>query len=432
MAVLKFRARALQPEIRFCMQVAVIGGGVTGVSTAYFLASAGHEVVVLERFSNVAQESSFGNAGLVAPGCVAPWAVPGSPRHILSRLLRSDGPLLLHARLNPALWSWLKKWKAECELERYRINRERLLRLGRYSQVMLAEIRQHHDLSYERTAGVLQMLRSPRDLELAAPGLEMLAAEGVEHHVVDEAGAHAIEPGLSYLTPFTNALYFPQDEAGNCALYTRQLKQIAQAAGVQFHFNSPVDGLEPAADGVAITIGDQRFNADAAVVAAGGASIKLLGKAAARLPVQSVKSYCATAPIKNYDQAPNASVVDDTSKTTVARMGNRIRVAGLAEFGSRGETVHDKALRLLVKAGEEWFPGAANFHNATLWSGTRPILPDGVPLLGRTSMQNVFINLVGGAGDWTCATGAGRVVADLVSGQTPDIDLDGLSMARYG
>lgn len=414
------------------MQVAVIGGGVTGVSTAYFLARAGHEVVVLERFSNVAQESSFGNAGLVAPACMAPWATPGQARHLLTRLLRADGPMLLRARLNPALWAWLKKWKTECELERYNVNRERLMRLGMYSQAVLAELRQQHDLAYERTTGVLQMMRTERDLALAAPGLEFLVAAGIEHAVVDEGGAHAIEPGLSYLTPFCSALYFPDDEAGNCALFTRQLKHIAQGVGVQFHFNSAVDSLEAVAEGVAITIGEQRFTADAAVVAAGSASVSLLGKAATRLPVQSVKSYCATAQIRNYEQAPNGSVVDDASKTTVARMGNRIRVAGLAEFGARGDMTQEKALRLLVKAAEEWFPGAANFHNATFWSGARPILPDGVPLLGRTPLQNVYINLVGGAGDWTCATGAGRAVADLISGQAPDIDLDGLGMSRYG
>lgn len=414
------------------MQVAVVGGGVIGVCTAYFLAAAGHDVVVIERYGNVAQETSFGNAGIVAPGYVAPWAMPGMPRKILTHLFKSASPVLLHKKFDPALWRWMRLWLAECELDRYRVNRERMQRLASYSRHLLQSLREHHALEYEQTAGVLQLFRTQREMQLTQPALELLGETDVEHRIVDADEARKIEPALSALTPLAGALYLPQDESGNCALFTRQLKNLAQAAGVEFHFNSSVNTIRSEGSRVSFRIDDKEFSADALVIAAGVDSLRLLEPLGISVPLYPVKGYSATAIIKDYDQAPLASLIDETYKVGISRMGNRIRIAGTAELGATDMELNEAALRTLVKVGEDWFPGGANYNNATFWSGARPMLPDGPPVLGATPVKNVYVNLGHGSSGWAMAAGSGKLLADLISGQHPEINLDGLTLSRYG
>jgi D-amino-acid dehydrogenase len=260
----------------------------------------------------------------------------------------------------------------------------------------------------------------------------MLGAADVEHRLVDADAAKLIEPGLSDTTKFAAALYLPRDESGNCPLFTRQLKNIAQSVGVEFHFNSRVDSIETEHGRVAFQIDKRRFSADAVVISAGTDSADLLKQIGIRIPVYPVKGYCATAHIKNFERAPNGAVMDESYKVAITRMGSRIRIAGTAELGSTTPVLHERALRTLIKVGEDWFPDAANFHNSTFWCGARPMLPDGAPLLGATPLKNVFINIGDGSSDWTMAAGSGRIVADLVSGRVPEIDTDGLTLARYG
>ncbi len=414
------------------MQVAVIGGGVIGVCTAYFLAAAGHQVVVIERYGNVAQETSFGNAGLVAPGCTAPWAAPGMPKKILSCLFKAEAPVLFKPAMDRALWRWMRMWLTECELERFRINKERMQRVAFYSRDILQKLREHYQLEYEQTKGVLQLFRTQHERQMAQPAIDLLAEHDMAHQVVDADAARLIEPALAVHTPFAAGLYLPQDESGNCPLFTRQLKTIAQSIGVEFHFNSTVSTLVRQDDRISMQIGDRTFRADAVVIAAGIDSVQLLEPLGIRIPLYPVKGYSATAFIKNFDQAPRAALIDESYKVAITRMGSRIRVAGTAELGSRTLDLHEAALRTLVKAGDDWFPDAANYNTATFWCGARPMLPDGAPLLGATPVKNVFINIGHGSAGWTMAAGAGKIVADLVSGQAPDIDMDGLTLSRYG
>jgi D-amino-acid dehydrogenase len=414
------------------MQVAVIGGGVIGVCTAYFLAAAGHEVVVIERYGNVAQETSFGNAGLVAPSYAAPWAAPGMPKKILSYLFKPEAPVLLKARLDPALWRWIRLWLAECEIERFRINKSRMQRVASYSRALLQELREEHELDYEQTSGVLELFRSQRELQLAQPALDFLAEHDVLHRLLEPEEARSVEPALAGHTPLAAALHLPQDEAGNCPLFTRHLKTVAQEMGVEFHFNSTVSRLIPEGNRVTMHIDERLFTADAVVVAAGIDSTRLLEPLGIHLPLYPVKGYSATAFIKNFEHAPLAAVVDETYKVAITRMGSRVRIAGIAELGARGAQLHEAALRTLVKVGDDWFPDAANYNTATFWSGTRPMLPDGPPLLGATPVANVFVNLGHGSTGWAMAAGSGKLVAAVVSGQAPDIDLEGLTLARYG
>ena len=414
------------------MQVAVVGGGVVGVCTAYFLAAAGHQTVVLERYSNVALETSFGNAGLMAPGHAAPWAAPGMPQKLLSYLFKSESPAVLKPGMNPTLWRWMRRWLAECDIERFRVNKMRMQRLAVYSNELMRLLREHHALDYEQTRGLLQLFRSQGELAMAQPLIALLAESGIAHSLLDPDLARAVEPALAYHTPLNSALHIPDDEAGNCPLFTRQLRMIAQDMGVVFHFDSTVDEIVTEGRGVGLRIGQQRFNADAVVVAAGYDSLPLLKKLSVRVPLYPVKAYSASVTIRDFDQAPLASLCDESYKVSVTRLGTRIRVAGTAELGFPAPELREAALRTLVKVGEDWFPEAANYNASTFWSGVWPMLPDGVPLVGPTPVSNVYVNIGHGASGWAMAAGAGKLIADMVSGQQTDIDTEGLTLSRYG
>ncbi len=413
------------------MEVAVIGGGVMGVCTAYFLAEAGHAVSVIERHGNVAEQASFGNAGIVAPAHATPWAVPGAPRKLFASLLKSNSPFVMRRRLDPALWRWLSRWISESELQRFRTNRQRMQRIAQYSRSVLQQVRDYERLDYEQTSGYLQLFRSERDLAQAAPLLDLMVEQGIMHQTLDAAAARAIEPGLSEQTPLAGAWHFNDDATGNCALFTKQLKLAAQAMGVDFQFGCTVKAIEAHGRRVGLHVDDQLMHADAVVIAAGIASTALLAPLGIAVPLNAVKGYAATAPIKDFDHAPLSAVMDEANKVSIARMGNRVRLAGLAEFGARDNDLNDTSLRKLLQVGEDWFPNAANFSGAQYWCGMRPMLPDGPPLLGESGVPNVYLNVGHGATGWTMAAGSGKLVADLVSGREPEIDTEGLTIARF-
>lgn len=413
-------------------QIAVIGGGIVGVCTAYFLAEAGHNVAVIERHENVAQEASFGNAGIVAPGYSTPWAAPDMPRRILAHLLRSESPVILKPTFDRTLWRWARKWLSECEVERYRINRTRMQRIAFYSHEILHQLREYYQLDYEQTQGMLQLFRTERDLKMAAPAIELLSENGVVHQLLDADGVRMVEPALAAGTPLAGGIYLPQDEAGNCPLFAKRLKQIAASIGVQFHFSSTVQAIEPESRGVALQINGDRFFTDAVVVAAGVESAGLLKPLGIHLPLYPVKGYSATATIKNFDCAPTASLLDETYKVAITRLGARVRISGTAELGTANGELQERALRTLIRVGSDWFPDAANYVKANFWSNTRAMFPDGPPLLGATPVRNVYVNIGHGSAGWTMAAGSGKVLADIFSGYTPEIDMDGLTLARYG
>ncbi len=413
------------------MQVAVIGGGVIGVCTAYYLAEAGHEVVVLERHSNVAEQASFGNAGIIASGDVPTWAAPGMSGKILSMLLQTEAPVKFSPTMSRSFWRWVRLWMRECRLERFRVNKERMQRVVGYSRDVLHELRHQHELDYESTQGYLQLFRDRRELQLAEPALALLADSGTPHRLVDGDGAREIEPALSSQTDLAAALYLPQGESGNCPLFTKQLKVLAQKMGVTFHFNAEVKSLRSSGHRVTLDIDQQSFQADAVVLAAGVDSAALLATLGLRVPLYPVKGYSATAQIRDFDEAPRSALMDEAYKVGIVRMGSRIRIAGTAELGAPLHTLRDASLRTLIKVGNDWFPNAANFHSASFWCGARSMLPDGAPLLGPTPINNVFLNIGHGANGWAMAPGSGRILADLISHRTPDIDLDGLTIERY-
>lgn len=415
------------------MHVVVIGAGIIGVTTAYELRARGLAVTVLERNPGVAQEASFGNAGVVSVACAAPWAQPGMPTTILGYLWRTDSPLIFRPTLRPAQWRWLARWLGECRLRRFRVNRARMQRLALYSRDVLHELRGAHSIDYEQAQGWLQLFRTASDIARAQPSIDMLAAAEVRHRLLSAAQCREMEPALAEGTTLAGALHLPDEETGNCAYFARCIKEIAEAEGVRFSFATSVTGLARAGARVTqVKLAQGTLAADAVVVAAGADSARLLRGTGVRVPIYPVKGYSVTASITRHEQAPMLSLMDEAYKVAITRMGHRLRIAGTAEFGNRALTLREAALGTLMKVARDWFPGAAAYRQASTWVGARPMLPDGPPLLGATSIANLYLNVGHGSSGWAMACGAARVVADVVAGRPPQIDLEGLTIERYG
>jgi D-amino-acid dehydrogenase len=414
------------------MEVAVIGGGVVGVCSAYFLAAAGHKVTVFERNGSVAEEASFANAGLLGSAYAAPWLLPGTASRVLTSFLSSRGSLLLARSFDGELWRWLKLWRKESELSRYRRNWMRMQKLAAYSHALLRSLREHHQIDDEKSQGLLQVLRTEKDRQLAQPMLELLAEHGIAHQVLDAEASYGVEPALSRSTRLHSALYFPNDEAANCALMAKQLKAIAQDLGVSFRFKSVVTSLASGKNIVALRVNDETVLTDAVVIATGAGSPSLLAEVGISVPLYPVTGYSITATVKAPEHAPVSAILDEARKVAITRIGNRVRVAGLAGIGPLKPAAKDRALQQLLTVAEDWFPNATNYHTSALWCGQRAMLSDCTPLLGASPMKRVYLNMGHGESGWTMAAGAGKIVADLISGLEPEIDMEGLTTARYG
>jgi len=428
------------------MRVTVIGGGIVGVCTAWSLAEVGCEVTVVERNRGVAQETSYGNAGMMAPAYVTPWAAPGMPGKVLSMLFSRDSAVRFSPNLDPALWRWTLRWLGECRQSRFKINKSRMQRLAYYSRDVMAEWRTRHGLAYERTEGLLQLLRGERDLTMAGNTMAFLKEAGVAHDLLTPEQCRAREPGLSDIA-FAGGLHLHDAEAGNCPLFARQLRTLSEEQGVRFEFGTSVEDVRPVSGGISGGISirtcsgesgeaSRERQTDAVVIAAGISSVPLLRRLGIALPLYPVKGYSASVAIREPTYAPIASVMDEAYKVAIVRLGNRIRVAGTAELGDRSlslESRHaERAFATLLKVARDWFPGAAQYQSASWWVGARPMLPDGPPVLGPTRHPNVYVNLGHGSTGWTMAAGSGRILADVVRQRSPEIDLEGLTLARYG
>ena len=414
------------------MRVAVIGGGVIGVSTAYYLAEAGHEVMVVERYGNVAQEASFGNVDLMGPNStLRQWTVPGLPYRALSMLFRQESPVAFSARFEPAMWSWIRRWISECRVQRFKDNQHRLKMLADYSAQQMAQLIQTHEMDFQQHKASMVMFRTAKDLQLARLTMQLLGESGTNHELLDQEAARQIEPALSTEVEFHSGLYLPDDQAGNSPLFVRQMKILCQNLGVEFHFNNHVQSIRNEQNKVELQIDGKPVVVDALVIAAGSETAKLMHGLGTHLPLYPVKVYSASAAVQEYEMAPKVSVFDDTYQVSITRLGKRIRIAGCAEMGSSSVNLHQKAVNTLVKVADDWFPNAANYRHANFWCGTAGMLPEGIPLLGATKHPNIFINAGHGAGAWALAAGSGKLLADIISQREPDINMQGLTLARY-
>ena len=445
------------------MRVAVIGAGVIGVTTAYELGADGHEVTVFERRGTVAAESSFANAGLVAPGYVAPWSAPGMPGKVISHLFRSHAPVRFGGRVDLSTLGWLWRWWRACKPATYRANRARMHRLAHFSRERLHELTARLHLDFERADGFLVLLRSPRDLALAEPGIRALTELGVAPQVLDAAGCRRIEPGLNPETALHAGVYSKDDEVGNCREFAHLLRKEAARGGVRFRFETQVEqivaGARPSLV-VARSPGDPRDEAaarsragvsgwsmtepedeiagdtsfDAVVVCAAMGSGALLRPLGIKLPLQPVYGYSVTAPLRHDEQhlhlEPRAALMDERYKVAISRLGNRVRVAGSAEIGGRLDRQNEAAHLTLDKVLDDWFPGVTRRSQAQRWKGARPMLPDGPPVLGPSGAEGVWLNLGHGGSGWALACGSARLVADSVAGRANPIGIDGLGIER--
>ncbi|VWC31563.1 amino acid dehydrogenase [Burkholderia arboris] len=426
------------------MHVIVLGAGVIGVTTAWHLREAGCDVTVIDREADVAQATSLGNAGVIAPGYVTPWAAPGMPGKILKYLFKPASPLIFRPTLDAAQWRWIARWLRECELERFRVNKQRMQRIAYYSRACLHAFRERYPFDYGASRGYLQLLRGPFDVELVQPALHVLRDAGIAFRELDAAGCTAIEPGLRWARQApVGGIYLPDDEAGDCARFTRELRTLCEARGVTFRFRTGIRALEVAGRTVRGVRVDSReagdtarsdalLAADAIVVALGVDSAGLLRPYGIDVPLYPVKGYSATLAVVDDEKAPRAALMDESLKTAITRFGPTLRVAGTAELGNRHAALRQQALDTLMKVLDDWFPHAADRASARFWVGHRPMTPDGPPLLGASGIDGLWLNVGHGSTGWAMSMGSGKVLADLVTGREPDIDLSGLTLARYG
>ncbi|MFY3934991.1 D-amino acid dehydrogenase [Achromobacter xylosoxidans] len=416
------------------MHVIVLGSGVIGTTTAYYLARQGAKVTVLDRQPGAAQETSYANAGQVSPGYSTPWAAPGIPLKAIKWLFKKHAPLAI--RLDGSLYQlkWMAAMLANCSAERYAVNKERMLRLAEYSRDCLRELRADTGIHYEeRARGTLQLFRTEAQMEAARRDIAVLEEVGVPYELLDRNRLVTAEPALARsLHKLAGGLRLPNDETGDCRLFTTRLAEMAAALGVEFRYNQSVTGLNTAGGQVTgVRVGNEVLTADRYVAAFGSYTRGFLEPLGLDLPVYPVKGYSLTIPMKDEAAAPVSTILDETYKIAVTRFDDRIRVGGMAElsgFDLRLKDARRKTLELVV---DDLFPGSGDVARAEFWTGLRPMTPDSTPVVGPTRYGNLFLNTGHGTLGWTMACGSGKLVADQVLGQRPQIRTDGLALSRY-
>jgi D-amino-acid dehydrogenase len=437
------------------MHLAVIGAGIVGVTTAHALRADGHEVTVFERRGSIATESSFANAGVLAPGYVTPWASPAMPRKVLSQVFGRDAAVRLAGVPGPALLSWLRLWKRACAPAVYARNREAMLRLAQDSLARTRALAEDAAIDSEQGRGALVLLRDKGEIAQVRRGLALLADSGLVFHVVDAAECRRIEPALEQATQLQAGVHHPDAGIGNCRQFAHQLKAVLQADGVVFQLQRDVHRLEPQADGITAHSRPSDLHADSAlergpeaaaeparadrfdavVVCAALGTPALLAPLRLRLPLQAVHGYSITLPVRHFeaypDMGPRAALMDERFKVAITRLGERVRIAGSAELGGSATELREGALATLYRVLEDWFPSAARQAQAQTWKGARPMLPDGPPAIGAAGVPHLWINTGHGSSGWALACGSARLLADLMAGRTPTIDPGAFSPQRW-
>ncbi|KPB01543.1 D-amino acid dehydrogenase [Ahrensia marina] len=416
------------------MKIIVLGAGVVGVTTAFYLAKKGHEVQVIDRAHQAAEGTSFANAGQISAGYASPWAAPGIPLKALKWLFMEHGPLVIKPRFDAELAGWMMKMLSNCTKANYQRNKSRMMPLAEYSRGSLRALRSELGISFdERSKGILQIFRTAKQYDSAAQDLESLVQFGVTHALLDAKSCAKFEPALAQNTlPIAGGLHFPDDDTGDCHLFSNKLVAEAKRLGVQFHFNTEIKHLETSGGKLSTVItSGGTFSADACVVALGTGSRSLLKSHGVKLPIYPVKGYSLTIPLSNADAAPVSTVMDETYKVAITRLGDRIRVGGTAELAGYDTSLNPKRRGALERSFKDLFPNSGDVNSASFWSGLRPMTPDGPPLIGASPVKGIYLNTGHGTFGWTMACGSARVIADIIDGSKPDIDITGLGLDRY-
>ncbi len=412
------------------MRVLVLGGGIIGTCSAWFLRVAGHEVTLVERACGVARETSFANGGQISVSHAEPWANPGTPLKLLKWLGRADAPLLFKPRAELNQWRWGLAFLRESLPQRTARNIRHNVRLATYSRALLQALRRELALEYDQLSrGILHFYTSTAEYEASLAVAALMRELGCERRPIDAGEAVRIEPALAPLRDrIVGADYCAEDESGDAARFTEQLAQAAQACGVRFAFDTlatrlVVEGGRVAAVEVVAPGGDyQRLAADAVVVACGVHSRALLAPLGIRLPLYPGKGYSATYEIVDAERAPTVSLTDDECKLVFSRLGARLRVAGTAEIGSHDRSLNELRCAAITRRVQSLFPGACDYAQPKYWAGLRPVTPSGVPLIGATPIAGLYVNTGHGTLGWTMGVGSGKLLADLVDGRVTDIE----------
>ena len=424
------------------MRVLVLGSGVVGVSSAYYLAKKGYDVTVIDREPMPAMETSYANAGQVSPGYSAPWAAPGIPLKALKWLFQRHAPLSI--KPDGSLWQlqWMLKLLQNCNSRRYDMNKERMVRLAEYSRNCLDDLRDNAGIKYEaRTQGTLQVFRTQKQFDSAEKDTAVLSRCNVPFELLDRDGCARAEPALALVkTSLVGGLRLPMDETGDCQLFTTHLAEEAIKLGVKFRQNVTIENLQHLhgkITGVFIHHENETelLEADHYVIALGSYSRDLLQSLNIDIPVYPVKGYSLTIPIINSLASPISTVMDETYKVAITRFDNRIRVGGMAELAGFDLSLNPKRRATLEMVTKSLFPDSGDIANSIFWTGLRPMTPDGTPIVGRASdkleHENLWLNTGHGTLGWTMACGSGRILADLMANEIPDIRSEDLNLSRY-
>lgn len=408
------------------MKVAVLGAGVVGVSAAWYLALAGHEVVVIERQPAAAQETSFANGGQISVSHAEPWASPGAPLKILKWLGREDSPLLWRFRADIEQWLWGLRFLRECTKARARANIVAILRLALYSRASLQALRTDTGILYDHLErGILHVYTDEREFAHARPQAALMSEYGCERLEKSAAECLAIEPALKDCrVPIVGGTFTVKDESGDACKFTQALAELCKARGVSFRYGEELRALATEGEKISgIILADgSTFHADAVVAALGSYTPLLLRPLGLSMPVYPAKGYSATIALDGDSVAPSVSLTDDEHRLVFSRLGNRLRVAGTAEFAGYDTSINTLRCEALLARAFTLFPHAGRRRGVEFWAGLRPATPSNVPLIGRSRYRNLFVNTGHGTLGWTMACGSGRLLADLVSGRTPEID----------
>ncbi|MGK7250733.1 D-amino acid dehydrogenase [Acinetobacter oleivorans] len=415
------------------MRVIVLGSGVIGVASAYYLAQQGAEVTVLDRQSGPAEETSFGNAGQISPGYSTPWAAPGIPFKAVKWMFQHHAPLAIN--LDGSMWQlqWMAQMLKNCNPQSYAVNKERMMRVAEYSRDCLRELRKDTGINYEnRAKGTLQLFRKEAQMEAVQRDISVLEECGVSYELLNGNELGRVEPALANAQDkLVGGLHLPNDETGDCYLFTNALAQISKELGVNFQFNQNVEKLIVEGDEIkGVQVNGKVLTADRYVLAFGSYSRDFLKPLDLQLPVYPVKGYSLTIPIVDPAFAPQSTVLDETYKIAITRFDQRIRVGGMAELSGFNLGLNEDRRATLQMVTQDLFPGG-DMAQASFWTGLRPMTPDSTPIIGATRFKNLFLNTGHGTLGWTMACGSGKLISDIVLNHKTEISTDGLSIQRY-
>ena len=419
------------------MKILVLGAGVVGTTTAYFLTQDGHDVTVIDRQAGPALETSFANGAQISACHAKPWAEPVIPFKALLWTLQADAPLLVRPfRWDPPLWSWGMKFLRNCTTSRMRTNMDRTLRIALYSRSVLKSLRQFSGLQYNQvTKGILHIYRTQGEFEAGRKNAEHLSSLGLPQDMLSPKECVEVEPALAHAAndSLAGGLLSHEDESGDAHAFTNEVAKLAVKGGAEFRYGVTTQKIELANGRVSKVITNRGdFEPDAVVLALGSYSRDIAAPIGIELPIYPAKGYSITVEIENPSAAPTVSLTDETRFMVISRLGNKLRVAGTAELAGWDTSLDEVRVEPLKKNVQSLFPDASSYTELNPWCGLRPATPDSVPILGPTRYENLFLNTGHGTLGWTMACGSARVVSDMIAGKTPEIDLSGLTLERFG